>query len=254
MRTYRVILIPCHSACAAMAYTYLSIRTSAKSILTSTMRKCIVQLACFLAFCTASYCVAQPEPRPDPLDPNHENDRWETQPRDTIRDYRAYTTSFDSGDDNDGDGHDDLWAIPEWVSYEIDRAPEHAPFEDRPHPWLTDRGLFQAGIAPRDESYANSGFDRGHMCMREIARRMGKNADWNSHNVLNAVPQPHEFNAGHWLSLEKWTGIWANTYGKVWVICGPVVVNHAGNRKPSEWIGDDGEKRLRSRKSYSRSS
>jgi DNA/RNA endonuclease G (NUC1) len=202
-------------------------------------------VGCFVAVCiSVQLCFAQPEPRPDPLDPHHEHDRWETQPRDVVREYRAYITSFDGPDDNDGDGHSDQWGIPEWVSYEIDKARDREPFEDRPHPWLSDRSLYEQGIAPRDQSYANSGFDRGHMCMREIARRLGKNADWNSHNVLNAVPQVHEFNAGLWLSLEKWTGIWANTYDKVWVICGPVVVNHAGNRKPSEWIGDGDEKKV----------
>jgi endonuclease G len=203
-------------------------------------RTCVTLL---VALC-ACVVLAQPEPRPDPLDPHHEHDRWETQPRDVVREYRAYITSFDGPDDNDGDGRSDLWGIPEWVSYEIDSEPDHGPFEDRPHPWLTDRGLYEEGIAPRDQSYASSGFDRGHMCMREIARRLGRNADWNSHNLLNAVPQPHAFNAGLWLSLEKWTGIWANTYSKVWVICGPIVVNRAGNHKPSEWIGDGDEKRV----------
>jgi hypothetical protein len=82
------------------------------------------------------------------------------------------------------------------------------------------------------------------MCMRNHARRLGQNADWNTHTVLNCVPQIHEFNDGHWVSLEKWCAIWANGYGKVWVICGPVVVDQLGNRVPSQWIGDMGELRV----------
>lgn len=207
----------------------------------SSLLRLVIAVVLFSAFQVSSLR-AQPEPRPDPLDPTAEHDRWETQPRDTVRDFRAYIASFDGPDDNDGDGESDLWGMPEWVSYEIRSATDHKPYESRPSTWMTDRQLYEDGIAPRDQSYVRSGYDRGHMCMREIARRFGKNADWNSHDVLNAVPQVHEFNAGHWLSLEKWTGIWANTYGKVWVICGPVVVNRAGNRRSSNWIGEDGEK------------
>src|SRR4051812_22142364 len=103
------------------------------------MRRTITELTiCFISLVAcASFSEAQPQPRPDPLDVHREHDRWETQPRDNVRDYRAYTTSFDGPDDNDGDGRDDLWAIPEWVSYELDRARDHEPYEDRPHPWMT---------------------------------------------------------------------------------------------------------------------
>jgi hypothetical protein len=45
---------------------------------------------------SSQFCQAQPEPRPDPLDPTYEHDRWRTEPRDEVRDFRAFTTSFDS--------------------------------------------------------------------------------------------------------------------------------------------------------------
>jgi DNA/RNA endonuclease G (NUC1) len=193
---------------------------------------------------SSQLCQAQPQPRPDPLDPTYQHDRWKTAPRDEVRDFRAFTTSFDGADDNDGDGASDLWRIPEWVSYELRVGIDQPEFEPRPSPWLTDGPLNQAGTAPRDESYRGSGFDRGHMCMRNHARRLGQNADWNTHTVLNCVPQMHAFNDGHWVSLEKWCAIWANGYGKVWVICGPAVVDQVGNRVPSQWIGDMGELRV----------
>ena len=73
--------------------------------------------------------------------------------------------------------------------------------------------------------------------MRQHARRLGQDADWNTHTVLNAMPQRHQVNAGAWLHLENLTAKWANKHHKVWIICGPVI--YGG--KPSKWIGDEGE-------------
>ncbi|MBL9084521.1 MAG: DNA/RNA non-specific endonuclease [Planctomycetales bacterium] len=171
----------------------------------------------------------------------YEHDAWQTSPNDLTYEFRAFTSSFDSSDDNDGDGTPDIWAIPEWVSYEIHAGGERPEYESRPSTWMTIPELYDDGIAPRDKSYVRSGYQRGHLCTRELARRLGKNADWNSHNVLNAIPQPGAFNRGHWRGIEKWTAIWANTYGKIWVIAGPIILNQAGNARPSKWIGDRSE-------------
>lgn len=57
------------------------------------------------------------------LDPSYEHDKWGTQPRDIVKEFLSFTTSFDSNDDNDGDGLPEAWGVPEWVSYEIKRYP-----------------------------------------------------------------------------------------------------------------------------------
>lgn len=189
----------------------------------------------------AQYCAAQPVARREYLPLGYQHDKWDTQPKDNVREYRAFTTSFDGPDDNDGDGRGNHWAVPEWVSYELRKGPDREEYEPRPSTWHTDHELYWSQVAPRDQSYVNSGYDRGHMCMRLHARRLGKNADWNTHSVLNAVPQVHEFNAGHWLSLEMLCAIWANQYDKVWVICGPIMHTSTGRRRPFDWIGEDGE-------------
>jgi endonuclease G len=130
---------------------------------------------------------------------------------------------------------------PEWVAYQINRIEQPLPKAPRrPAKWLTDKKLFAKGIAPKDATYRNSGYDRGHMCMKQIAWRLGADADWNTHTVLNACPQIHEFNAGIWLDMEKLTQKWADKYGAVWVICGPVFFK---NRK-RRYIGDEKEKKI----------
>ena len=174
----------------------------------------------------------------------YQHDKWHTEPNDIIKVFRAYIVSFDGVDDSDGDGdmeENDKLGEPEWVAYEIKRVTK--PLNKgpkRPSRWLTDKKLAIEGVAPKDDTYRGSGYDRGHMCMKYIAWRLGENADWNTHTTLNACPQLHKFNAGIWLDLENLTQDWADKYGKVWVICGPVFMKN----RPRRYIGDAGEKKI----------
>lgn len=73
--------------------------------------------------------------------------------------------------------------------------------------------------------------------MKQHAWRLGENADWNTHTVLNAVPQRSKLNQGIWFDLEKKTGEWADRYGRIWIITGPIVYNNT----PTRWLGQRGE-------------
>lgn len=170
--------------------------------------------------------------RPIELAEGYEHDRFVTLPRDHVREFRAFTTSFDGKDAGVALG------VPEWVAYELRKSPDglgSAP--QRPSRWSTDSELHEAGIAPDDDSYRGSGYSRGHMAMKSHAWRLGANADWNSHTVLNACPQLQGMNAGAWLALEYLTADWADHFGRVWIVCGPVFFEN----KEHKWIGDPGE-------------
>jgi endonuclease G len=171
--------------------------------------------------------------RPIVLDPNYSHDRWGTSPQDIVSEFRAYTVSFDSKDDNVAMG------VPEWVAYEIKPHPQPlGAGPARPSSWMTDS---EEGLAPTDDSYKNSKYDRGHMCQKYIAWRLGADADWNTHTTLNACPQSPAFNRGIWENLESLTAGWADTSGaSVWVICGSVFKEDMA----IEWIGDPGEIRV----------
>ena len=170
--------------------------------------------------------------------PGYRHDRFQTMPKDIFREFRAYVTSFDSDDDNNGDGAGDAWAIPEWVSYELRAAPDPMPAASGGvSPWITDDDLFADEVAPDDDSYLHSGFSRGHMCMRSHAQRLGTDADFNTHIVFNACPQDQTMNNGAWKALENKTGAWADHFGAVWIVCGPIILGQT----PSRFIGDPGE-------------
>ena len=192
------------------------------------------------AVCTLVPSAVGASLKPIVLDPTYQHDRFGTMPQDTVRKFRAYTTSFDGADDNDGNDTPDKWAIPEWVAYELRKKPAGlATAPGRPSKWMTDNELHADEIAPNDASYRGSGYSRGHMCMKSHAWRLGAAADWNTHTVLNACPQKQCMNAGVWLGLENKTADWADEFGTVWIVAGPVFYGET----PSKWIGDEGEVR-----------
>ena len=190
--------------------------------------------------------------KPINLDPSYNHDRFSTVvtgpagEQNHIRNFRAYMTVFDGADDDNGDGVEDRLAIPHYVAYEMRRYEgtlKKGP--KRPSPWITDKKLWKLRLAPKDQTYAYSTafrsnnpnwYVRGHLCMKQHAWRLGANADWNTHTMLNAVPQRQNFNAGIWLDLEDLTAEWADKYGAVWVVAGPIF--EPEKLTPTDWLGE----------------
>lgn len=214
-------------------------------IINSMKRFFLILFSCLVFFSAYAQKYA-----PEQKDPSYEHDKWLTLPRDIFYEFAAFSLSFDGDDDNDGDGIPDLWGIPEWVSFEIKRFVREDPLRQRPS-WMTDMDLYARNIAPGDETYHVAGtmdlpevktdyrFVRGHMCPKETAERISREAAYNTHTLLNAVPQLQWQNNGIWKSLESLCNRWADTYGRIWVICGPVFFS----RSPALWLGQGIEKK-----------
>jgi len=172
--------------------------------------------------------------RPVHSSPLHNHDRFQTMPREHVLNFRAYTSSFDVADDDDGDGAEDLLGVPQWVSYQLNAGAKTGN-NQRPDKWIAAPGMPPGVPSPDDFSYRNSGFSRGHMCRRVHAQRLGTDANFNTFCVVNACPQRQSFNGGHWLGLEDMCSLWANKFGEIHVICGPVFDG------PFSFIGDGAE-------------
>ncbi|MFZ8201783.1 DNA/RNA non-specific endonuclease [Alteromonas portus] len=180
------------------------------------------------------------------LNPSYQHDRWVAKPRDVIKEFRAFTASMDSLENDDNFGEGEAFGTPEWVAYQIKSYSKSCiPTKPRPE-WKSEEKFVEGKIAPTDASYKYSRafrksykdwYERGHLQMKLIAERMGHDAAANTHTFLNAVPQRATFNKGIWLDLEYITSAWADKYGSVWVITGPIYVNE----KPSGYIGEDDE-------------
>ena len=181
--------------------------------------------------CLATVGLGQPPITPTP---GYHHDRFVTLPSDHVVEFQAYLASFDT-DDDDGSGGVSR-GVPEFVAYEL-RAGDSVGPASKPSKWRAVPGLPAGTDSPTDDSYRGSGYSRGHMCMRDHAHRLGPAANYHTFNVINGCPQKQDFNGGHWLGLENLTGKWADLYGTVWIVCGPVFNEPA----PSRWIGDDDE-------------
>lgn len=204
-------------------------------------------IAAFIFVMTLCSLAAAADFKNERVDPNYNHDKWGTSSNGYARQFRAYISSFDTQDDDNGDGAADVLGVPEWVAYEIKRTSASCiRTYARPTQWITDRQLNDIGIMPEDSSYAYPSdfrsnhpdwFSRGHLAMKMLAERLGAAAGWNTHTFYNAVPQRQLFNAGIWLDLEDLTGAWAQKYGSVWVITGPIFAD----RSPIAYLGENGE-------------
>ncbi len=193
--------------------------------------------------------------------PGYDHDRYGTAPRELMFQFGAFIASFDTDDDDDGDGINDLLSVPHWVAYEIKRYGPGPVFESpkpspaRPSPWYEMLELAflenQPGVTENDIDETYSGFgtgagapelggklvNRGHLAMKSHAQRIGWKQACNTHVFVNAVPQQKEMNQGDWLDLEAYSGAAANKFGRIWVIAGPVWENG----QPIGMLGTPGE-------------
>jgi DNA/RNA endonuclease G (NUC1) len=166
---------------------------------------------------------------------------------DTVVCFLAYVSNFNTKPRQIG-GKPRFLGVPHWVVHHIAKAPNAPETKDRPNSWFTVPDLAKQGIAPTDDSYAFSKafreknknwYERGHLAQKYLAERLGGKSGWFTHNVVNAVPQRSQFNKGPWLTLECYTGAWANKFGEVWVVAGPVYRKN----KPVVWLKSDANKK-----------
>lgn len=177
--------------------------------------------------------------KPIELDPTYDHTKYSPECEGYEKQFRAYTTCFDTLND---DGQ--AWRIPDFVSYHMKEYSGQLPAgPERPRPWITEDTLRDSDEVSTDAAYAYSRqwrsdhpnwYVRGHLAMKQHAWRLGEEADWNTHTMLNAVPQRQNFNAGIWLDLEIKTAELADALGEVWIIVGPVF----DSGQPTEWIGE----------------
>ena len=111
--------------------------------------------------------------------------------------------------------------IPDWVAYELTAeetggSETREGMEFRMDPSL--RGVTQA----MREDYSGSGWTKGHL-MPAADAAFSNSTMAETFYFTNICPQDETLNAGDWQYLEKRVRQWANRYGSVWVVTGPIV-------------------------------
>lgn len=70
--------------------------------------------------------------------------------------------------------------------------------------------------------YMRSGYDRGHMCPAGDNKWDAKAME-ESFLMTNICPQDHGLNIGDWNEMEMQCRRWAQQYGEVYIVCGPIL-------------------------------
>lgn len=119
------------------------------------------------------------------------------------------------------------WNLPNWVAWELNKN-ETKGKNNRNEEFTSDPELPKVNqVEPWD--YSGSGYDRGHMCPAGDNHFDAKAMN-ESFYMSNICPQNHELNTGKWNDLEIACRRWANKYGEVYIVCGPIIDKRKGKR------------------------
>lgn len=125
------------------------------------------------------------------------------------------------------------WNLPNWVAWELNKN-ETKGKNNRREEFVADTELPKDNqVEPWD--YSGSGYDRGHMCPAGDNHYDAK-AMSESFYMSNICPQNHDLNSGKWNDLEIACRRWANRYGEVYIVCGPII-----DKRKGKTIGKDHE-------------
>lgn len=122
--------------------------------------------------------------------------------------YEGFTLSYNS-----------KTLIPNWVAYELTSSEVEGTYP-RGNGFGMD--LDYNGKQAMREDYSYSGWDKGHMAPA-ADMKWSRTAMYESFFLTNICPQDHELNGNDWLTLEKLGREWANRFGSVYIICGPII-------------------------------
>jgi len=113
--------------------------------------------------------------------------------------------------------------IPNWVAWHLtaDRIKGTA-IRPSGNAWHEDDEV----SCPRatNEDFRNSGWSRGHMCPAGDCK-WDEQVMYESFLYTNCCPQDRSFNSGDWNEIEIKCRRWAEKYGDVYIVCGPVLYN-----------------------------
>ena len=118
--------------------------------------------------------------------------------------------------------------IPNWVAWHL--TVNHT---DGPVRRISNFYEEESVASPRAtlEDYRGSGWSRGHMCPAGD-NKWSEMGMYDSFSLVNVCPQNASLNSGIWNVIEIDCRRWANRFGDVYIVCGPILMN-----KEHETIG-----------------
>lgn len=108
---------------------------------------------------------------------------------------------------------------PYYVTWSLEPGKTDGPAKRKDADFAEDPNV--VGCATLDD-YRKSGYDRGHLCPAADCR-WSFDAMRDCHYLTNMTPQHHKLNAGAWKTIEENCRDWAEKYGTLYIVAGPVL-------------------------------
>ena len=124
--------------------------------------------------------------------------------------HMAYTVSYN----ND-------WKLPNWVAYELTKEETLGEVE-RCDGFSPDPKVKGEAVVHGDYTRNPGKYDRGHMAPA-ADMKWSKQAMRESFYTTNICPQNANLNRGDWNDIEELVRDYAQRYGSVYIVCGPIV-------------------------------
>ena len=140
---------------------------------------------------------------------------------------RGYTTSYNS-----------KTKTPNWVAWHLTKAHTYGSNQRKNEVFAEDTDI--KGVRATNNDYYNSRYDRGHMCPAGD-NKWDAQAMTESFLFTNICPQNHGLNKYEWNDLEIQCREWAQEYGAVDIVCGPVFTQRSEQKtigRNKVWVPD----------------
>lgn len=124
---------------------------------------------------------------------------------------KAYTTSYNRET-----------RLPNWVAWTLTAERTNGKHSRKGRNFQEDMDVSSPRATHYD--YMRSQYDRGHMCPSGD-NKWDATAQNESFLLTNICPQNHNLNTGDWNDIEIQCRRWAQRYGKIYIVCGPILYN-----------------------------
>lgn len=110
---------------------------------------------------------------------------------------------------------------PNWVAWILTADETNGPINKKDYDFEDDDDIPDPKGYKSD--YFTSGYDRGHLCPAGD-NKWDSAAMHDCYLMTNMCPQTSSMNSGIWNSIEKRCRTWAEKYGEIYIVCGPLFI------------------------------
>lgn len=116
--------------------------------------------------------------------------------------------------------------IPNWVAWHLTSDHTNGPHHRLNGVWHEDEEVSSPRATVLD--YRGTGWSRGHMCPAGD-NKWDADAMYESFLLTNCCPQNANLNSGDWNQIEMACRRWAQKFGDIYIVCGPIVYKNSNN-------------------------